>query len=123
MYSVIQTIGLEIIFAENNEYTDFLYIYMDFVIALNLANCIGLLAPITTLKKALPHYTLLYPKFIVSLAINFVLTFACMIFGLWMVKFDKGYFSENQASIFISHAEIKEKRASFESTVISLLAI
>lgn len=121
MYSVIQTIGLEIIFAEDNEYTDFLYIYMDFVIALNLANCIGLLGPRKKLQSSLPHFTLLNLKFMISLGINFLITFAFMFFGIWMVTLDKGYFPTS--SRYSEGEGLTEKRATFESTIISLLAM
>ena len=79
------------LFANKTEYSIPMYLTMDIPIALNLANCMGLLSAATTLKKKLPKHTLFYLKFISSLFFNLILTFAVMIFGLWMIKSDPDF--------------------------------
>ena len=88
---MIQTVGLIMLFANKTEYSIPMYLTMDIPIALNLANCMGLLSAATTLKKKLPKHTLFYLKFISSLFFNLILTFAVMIFGLWMIKSDPDF--------------------------------
>ena len=119
LYSIIQTIGLVMLFSQKTEYSVPMYLTMDIPIALNVANCIGLLKPKTTLTKKLPKHTLFYAKFIVSILLNVVYTFSCMIFGIWMLRKDSGFYSAKS----IAESGIDDEKPTYESTIISLLAL
>lgn len=119
LYSIIQTIGLVMLFSQKTEYSVPMYLTMDIPIALNVANCIGLLKPKTSLTKKLPKHTLIYTKFIVSIVLNVIYTFSCMIFGIWMMRKDSGFYSAKS----IAESGIDDEKPTYESTIISLLAL
>lgn len=106
-------------FANKTEYSIPMYLTMDIPIALNLANAIGLLSAAKSLTRKLPKHTLFYLKFMTSLIFNLLLTFAVCIFGLWMIKKDEGFYSASE----ISEESIDDEVPTYESTVISLIAI
>lgn len=122
LYSVIQTIGLIFLFANKTEYSVPMYLTMDIPIALNLANAMGLLSAAKTLTKKLPKHTLFYLKFMTSLLWNILLTFAVIIFGLWMIKGDEGFYAASDAPEPSDEA-IDDSIPTYESTLISLVAI
>lgn len=92
---------------------------MDVPIALNLANAMGLLSAARTLTRKLPKHTLFYLKFMTSLLWNILLTFAVIIFGLWMIKKDEGFYSASE----LTEEAIDDEVPTYESTIISLIAI
>ncbi len=119
LYSIIQTIGLVMLFSQKTEYSVPMFLTMDIPIALNVANCIGLLKPKTTLTKKLPKHTLIYAKFLVSIVLNVVYTFSCMIFGIWMMRKDGNF----QSAKSMATSGIDDEIPTYESTIISLLAL
>lgn len=96
LYSIIQTIGLIVLFAKNCEYSDAVYIACDIFIALNLANCIGLLKPLNRLTSKLPQFTLFYPELMISMIVNCVLAFVFVFIGMFVIKSDPDYKSPDQ---------------------------
>lgn len=118
-YSIIQTIGLLFLFNQQTEYSVPMYITMDVPIALNLANCIGLIRPISTLTPRMPKYTLINWKFIASMIINSVLTFIWLVFCLIVVHKDPNFVSASD----LSTESLDSDLPTFESTVISIIVI
>lgn len=91
LYSIIQTIGLIVLFAKNTEYSDAVYIACDIFIALNLANCIGLLKPLDRLTSQLPQFTLFYSELMLSMVLNCVLAAVFFTIGIIVIKSDPDY--------------------------------
>ena len=91
MYSIITTFGLMYLFALKLEYSDAVYITSDIVIALNLANCIGLLKPWNRLIPDLPKSTLFYKEFMLSIGLNCLVSIAYFFLGAYLVKLDPNY--------------------------------
>ena len=96
LYSIVQTIGLLVLFAQKTEYSDGVYITCDIVFALNLANCIGLLKPLKKLTARMPQCTLFYPELLVSIAVNCLLGFGCVLAGVSIIKLDPNYVSPDK---------------------------
>ena len=118
-YSIIQTIGLLFLFNQNTEYSIPMYITMDVPMALNIANCIGLIRPITTLTKKMPKYTLINWKFIASMVINSLLTVIWLVFALIVVRKDPFFVSASDQV----EESLDSNLPTFESTVISIMVI
>lgn len=95
LYSIIQTIGLVILFAQKTEYSIPMYLTMDIPLALNVANCIGLLNTNPHLKKKMPKYTLLSAKFLLSILFNFLITIGFFLFSVWLLRKDPNFVSAN----------------------------
>jgi len=96
LYSIVQTIGLLVLFAQNTEYSDGVYITCDIIIALNLANCIGLLQPLKKLTAKMPECTLFYPELLISIAVNCLLGFGCVLAGIPIIKRDPNYIAPDK---------------------------
>lgn len=96
LYSIIQTIGLVILLNQKTEYSIPMYLTMDVAIALNVANCIGLIAPVKELTSKLPKYTLIKVKFMISLAVNGLFSLAAMFFGLVLIRQDSNFVSSKK---------------------------
>ncbi len=119
LYSIIQTIGLVMLFTLKTEYSVPMFLTMDVPIALNVANAMGLMAPLPGLTKKLPKHTLIYKKYIISIVLNSVYTFGFMIFGAWMMRANSNFVSAKS----MSTEAIDNELPTFESTIISLLAL
>ena len=119
LYSIIQTIGLVILFSQKTEYAIPMYLTMDIPLALNVANCIGLLSTNPQLKKKMPKYTLLSAKFLLSILFNSLMTVGFFIFSIWLLRKDPTFVN---ASDLVS-SSIDSNIKTFESTIISLMAI
>ncbi len=96
LYSIISTIGLEYLFAIKLEYSDAIYITTDIVIALNVANCMGLLSPRSSLVKQLPHATLFSRELLASIFMNCVLAVGYFAVGAFVVRLDPNYKSPEE---------------------------
>ena len=118
LISVIQTIGLLILFSMQCEYGDWVYITCDIFFTLNLANCMGLLKPVTNLTKRLPQYTLFYTELMVSLALNIAVAAAAMIVGLYVIRLDPNY---KRPQDLVDGSGPDDTTATFETTLISLV--
>jgi cation-transporting P-type ATPase 13A2 len=119
LYSIIQTIGLIILFSLGTEYSVPMYLTMDVPIALNVANAMGLMAPFKSLTKKMPKHTLIYAKFLISIILNCVYTFGFMVFGIWMMRTDPMFVSAKDFAL----VGISDEIPTFESTITSLLAL
>lgn len=132
LYSIIQTIGLIMLFGNQTEYSVAIYFTMDFFIALNLSNCIGCIKDIGRLTKQLPKISLMNLEFMLSLVINIIIYLAFMLGGIYWVKKDANFLTPTQLSekadaekelAALSGGAVKSDTASFETTVVSLMAI
>ena len=119
LYSIVQTIGLIIMYAKQTEYSVPMYLTMDVAMALNIANAIGLMKPVTHLTTKLPRFSLVYTKFISSLLINAMITGGIMLSGLYIIQTDPKYIS----SADIASSSLDSSQPTYESTIISLCAI
>ncbi len=119
LYSIIQTIGLLMLSSQQTEYSVAMYITMDVPLALNLANCIGLLHPTKTMQKKMPKFTLLYPKFLISILYNSLFTVFFMCWALQSLRTDP----EFVRSRYLASDAFESALASWDATVISLMAI
>ena len=122
LYSIIQTIGLIVLFAKNCEYSDAVYISCDIFIALNLANCIGLLKPVTHLTSKLPQYTLFYAELMISMIVNCLLAFVFVFISLFVIKADPNYKPPDSADD-TSQGQPDNKTATWETTAMGLYAM
>lgn len=91
LYSIITTIGLEYLFALKLEYSDAVYITTDIVIALNIANCMGLLKPRRSLVQHMPEPTLFSREILGSVAMNCLLAAGYFAGGAFIVRQDPNY--------------------------------
>ena len=91
LYSIITTIGLEYLFAIKLEYSDAIYITTDIVIALNIANCMGLLKPRSSLVRDLPQPTLFSRELVWSIMLNCFLAACFFAGGAFIVRLDPNY--------------------------------
>lgn len=91
LYSIIQTIGLIVLFSKFTEYSDAVYIVCDIIFAFNLANCIGLLKPVKGLTSRMPQFTLFYPELMVSIILNCVMAFVFVFVLVFVVQSDPNY--------------------------------
>lgn len=132
LYSIIQTIGLIMLFGNQTEYSIAIYFTMDFFIALNLSNCIGCIKDIGRLTKQLPKISLMNLEFMLSLVVNIIIYLAFMLGGIYWVKRDSNFLTPSQLSekadaeqtmAALSGGAVKSDTASFETTVVSLMAI
>lgn len=119
LYSIIQTIGLVILYSQKTEYAIPMYLTMDIPLALNVANCIGLLSTNPVLKKKMPKYTLLSIKFLLSILINSLMTMGFFVFSIWLLRKDPDFISAKDQI----ESSISSTVHTYESTIISLMAI
>jgi predicted P-type ATPase len=120
LYSIIQTLGLIILYSQKTEYSIGMYLTMDIPIALNLANSIGLLTPFHHLTVALPYFTLMNFKFLLSVILNACYAAAFMLFGVFvLIRKDANFVSAPD----LAASTLESGLPTFESTVISMLAI
>lgn len=91
LYSIIQTIGLIVLFSKFTEYSNGVYIACDIIFAFNLANCIGLLRPIKGLTSKMPQFTLFYPELMISIILNCMLAFVFVFIFMFVVQSDPNY--------------------------------
>lgn len=118
MYSIIQTIGLVVLLSQQTEYSIAMYISMDVPLALNVANCIGMLRTNASLKIKIPKHTLLTAKFLISILVNFLMSVGVYILGIFLVKQNENYVN---AIDLIDAAD--SSIPNFETTIVSLIAI
>lgn len=120
LYSIIQTLGLIILFSQQTEYSVGMYLTMDIPIALNLANSIGLLTPFSYLTVQLPYFTLMNFKFLLSVFLNACYAAAFMAFGVfYLVKKDPSF----ESAVARAESTLDSVLPTYESTIISMLAI
>ena len=119
LYSIIQTIGLIVLYAELTEYSVAVYITCDIFMALNIANCMGLLKPVPELRKELPKCTLFYKEMILSVFLNCALAFVYIFNGLWIVRQDPNYKSPSDIVGPDSDGAPDGHVATYETTVSS----
>ncbi len=118
--SIIQTIGLIVLFANQCEYSDWVYITCDIFVTLNLANCMGLLRPNPNLTRRLPEYTLFYKELMLSMGFNIVLATIAIFLGLLVIKTDRNY---KPASELVDGSGPDDTTATYETTLMGLLMI
>ena len=106
LYSIIQTIGLIFLFGLDTEYTDGVYITCDIFIALNLANCMGLLRPVRKLTSKMPFSSLFNKELIISIFWNCLMAFGFIIGGLYVIHLDKGY--KDPKTIYDEHGAAED---------------
>jgi cation-transporting ATPase 13A3/4/5 len=122
LYSIIQTIGLIVLFAKNCEYSDAVYITCDIIIALNLANCIGLLRPLNKLSRKLPQFTLFYPELMISIIVNCILAFVFVTIGMFVIKTDPDYKPPSEI-VDPDRTTPDDATATYETTMMGLYAM
>lgn len=91
LYSIIQTIGLIILFSMKTEFSGAVYITCDIFMALNIANCMGMLEPVKTLRRELPYSSLFNKELIMSIFLNCGLAFIYYFSGLRIVRLDPNW--------------------------------
>src|SRR3990167_9006703 len=120
LYSIIQTLGLIILYSQQTEYSIGMYLTMDIPIALNLANSIGLLTPFDYLTVQLPYFTLMNFKFLLSVFLNACYAAGFMVFGVfYLVRKDTSFVS----AVDQAESTLDSDMPTYESTIISMLAI
>lgn len=91
LYSIIQTIGLIILFSMKTEFSGAVYITCDIFMALNIANCMGMLEPVKSLRKELPYSSLFNKELLLSIFLNCGLAFIYYFSGLRIVRLDPNW--------------------------------
>lgn len=117
LYSVIQSIGLIMLFSMKTEFSTGVYICCDIFVALNLANCMGLLRPRSFISPHLPKCTLFYKEFIYSIFWNCILASAFYFGGLYIVPYDKNYKTPYQEEAGQKDVALHSELATYEGTV------
>lgn len=119
LYSIIQSIGLVFLLTMGTEYSVPMYLTMDVPIALNVANCMGLMAPIKKLTKKIPKYTLMNAKFLISIILNSIQSIGFFIIGLNLIKVDENFVAVKD----FTPEDVEAEKPTFESTIVSLVAM